>query len=124
MNSDPGGLRATLVHAVIPHGVELESEGDSEVTLYSVTLAPGETSGWHCHPGPVVVTIESGELTYYDVDGESWTVASGQGFVEKGRGHVHMVRNEGPVSCAFYMLNISPVGIPPRSEHQGPSVIG
>lgn len=120
MNGDLGGRRATLVQALIPHGVDLESEGDSEVTLTSVTLAPGETSGWHCHPGPVVVTVESGALTYYEADGEPETIVAGRGFVEKGHGHIHMVRNEGTGPCSFYMLNVAPVGVPPRSEYEGP----
>ena len=48
------------------------------------------------YPGPVIVTIESGALTYDDAFGETHVYVGGQGFVEPGQGHVHSVRNDGP----------------------------
>lgn len=36
---------------------------------YTATMAPGATSGWHRHPGDIIVLVKSGTLTVYGVDG-------------------------------------------------------
>ena len=60
-------------------------------------LAPGGSTGWHSHPGPVVVLIKSGALTFYDNEDPSCTgrtYVAGQAFIDSGQGHVHIARNE------------------------------
>jgi hypothetical protein len=53
-------------------------------------------TGWHTHPGPVVVVVASGELTYYRADDPTCTgitYSAGSAFIDPGHGHVHIARN-------------------------------
>src|SRR5215216_3187299 len=36
-----------------------------ETVLQQIVIGPGGSTGWHSHPGPVVVLIKSGALTFY-----------------------------------------------------------
>jgi quercetin dioxygenase-like cupin family protein len=69
-----------------------------ETVVQKITIAPGGHTGWHSHPGPVVVVIAQGAISFYD--GEDPTCAprvytAGKAFVDSGQGHVHIARNEG-----------------------------
>ena len=67
-----------------------------DTVVQSITLAPGGTTGWHSHPGPVVVVVASGALTFYSSDDPTCTgrtYTAGQAFVDSGQGHVHTARN-------------------------------
>ena len=68
-----------------------------ETVVQQIVLAPGGHTGWHSHPGPVVVLVKSGQLSFYDGDDPSCSVrtySAGQSFVDSGQGHVHIARNE------------------------------
>ena len=52
------------------------------------------TSGWHYHPGVVLVVVESGHVTTHDANCQTKTYGPGQAFVESG-GEVHLARNAG-----------------------------
>ncbi|MEP6569532.1 MAG: cupin domain-containing protein [Acidobacteriota bacterium] len=69
-----------------------------ETVMQQIIIAPGGHTGWHSHPGPVVVLVKSGALTFYAGDDPTCTgrtYAAGQAFVDSGQGHVHIARNEG-----------------------------
>ena len=57
------------------------------------TFAPGGYSGWHTHPGPVVITVKEGTMTFYQEDCTANVFTAGQGFIETGA-HPHFARNE------------------------------
>ena len=91
--------------------------GTGDVVVQRITLAPGGTSGWHSHPGPAIAVITAGALTLYDgmdasCQGRVYEI--GQGFVEPGRGHVHIARNEGTsvVEVAVTYLEVPAGGSP------------
>src|SRR5688500_18996684 len=67
----------------------------SEVITQEITIAPGGHTGWHSHPGPVLVQIKSGTLTYFSADAPcaALSYSAGQSFMDPGRGHVHIARN-------------------------------
>lgn len=68
-----------------------------ETVVQSIDIAPGGHTGWHSHPGPVVVVVASGQLTFYSSDDPTCTAkvyTAGQAFVDSGQGHVHIARNE------------------------------
>ena len=99
----------------------------TDTVVYTFTLAPGATSGWHRHPGGVVVVVKSGVLTTY---GLSHPPCVGQD-VGPGRTHFekdastarwpHFVRNLGsePVEAAVVAFNV-PVGGSARTESDPP----
>lgn len=67
-----------------------------ETVMQQIVIGPGGHTGWHSHPGPVVVLITSGALTFYSGDDPSCTprtYSAGQAFVDSGQGHVHIARN-------------------------------
>ena len=69
-----------------------------EVVVQEITIAPGGTTGWHSHPGPVVVVVKAGTLTYVrDAGGECILTpyAAGTAFVDPGQGHAHTAFNLG-----------------------------
>ena len=74
-------------------------KGLSDMHVLSNTIAPGGSFGWHSHPGPSFVLVQSGTATFYmgaDPKCRPHVVRAGSGFVDKGRA-VHIVRNEGTV---------------------------
>jgi quercetin dioxygenase-like cupin family protein len=47
-------------------GVRLTSKEVTDVRVQQVEIAPGGTSGWHHHPGVVIVVVSSGSVTFWD----------------------------------------------------------
>ena len=69
-----------------------------EVVVQEITIAPGGTTGWHSHPGPVVVVVKAGTLTYVRaVGGEciETPYPANTAFVDPGQGHAHTAFNFG-----------------------------
>lgn len=68
-----------------------------ETVVQQIILSPGGQTGWHSHPGPVVVLIKTGQMSFYDGDDPTCgvrTYSAGQSFIDSGQGHVHIARNE------------------------------
>ena len=92
----------------------------AETVMHQITIQPAVnnggvigTTGWHSHPGPVVVLITAGEMSFYDSDDPTCTVRTyiaGQAFVDSGQGHVHIARNEGTVPL---VLSATYFDVPP-----------
>ena len=47
-------------------GVRLTTKQDTDVRVQQVQITPGGTSGWHHHPGIVIVVVSSGSVTFWD----------------------------------------------------------
>lgn len=76
-----------------------------DTVVQQIVVAPGGTTGWHSHPGPVVVLIASGTMSFYSGDHGSCnrtTYTAGQAFVDSGQGHVHTARNEGTENLVLW----------------------
>jgi quercetin dioxygenase-like cupin family protein len=91
--------------------VELKTKGPMEVAVQRIVADPGETFGWHTHPGPTVVTVLSGTLTLYHAEdctnGIDYT--AGQSFSNLPD-EIHLARNEGPDNLVIYASYFVPVG--------------
>ncbi len=77
-----------------------------DTVIQQIVIAPGGNSGWHLHPGPVVVLVKSGQLSYYTGDDSTCTArrySAGQAFVEGGKGHVALARNEGSTNLEVWV---------------------
>ncbi len=107
-----------------PRGpVDFKAKANSPIDLVvrRHNYAPGSTTGWHSHPGPVFITVTQGELTYYEYDDRTCTphvVSEGEGFVDNGRGHV--VRNESDRPAQDVSVITAPVGGPFRTNLDAP----
>jgi quercetin dioxygenase-like cupin family protein len=67
-----------------------------QTVMQQIVIGPGGHTGWHSHPGPVVVLVKTGELTFYDSEDPTCTgrtYSTGQAFIDRGQGHVHIARN-------------------------------
>jgi hypothetical protein len=83
----------------------------TEVFIRHAVNPPGSSSGWHTHPGPVLVTVVSGAMTLYDGTDKTCTgvtYTAGHGFVDPGFGHGHLARNEGSEPAVVYATFILP----------------
>jgi quercetin dioxygenase-like cupin family protein len=118
------GLEATS--QTDTHAVELRATGPTDVHILQNKIAPGGTFGWHSHPGPSIVVVQSGALTLYPADDPTCTpqvFAAGSGFVDQG-GDVHVVRNEGSVEAVVYVTSIVPKGAGRRIDELDPGTCG
>jgi quercetin dioxygenase-like cupin family protein len=92
----------------------VEPDG-ADVFVQHLSLGANQVFAWHTHPGPVVVTVRSGSLTYQDGGPNACrdrAYTAGQGFVDPGFGHVHRVI-AGPSGAEIY----STFFLPPGSEN-------
>jgi quercetin dioxygenase-like cupin family protein len=78
------------------HREVLHVRNARETVVQQIVIGPLGQTGWHSHPGPVVVVIKSGALTFYSADDpacSSRTYYAGESFIDSGQGHVHLARN-------------------------------
>jgi len=95
--ADPTDIRFTIgghSHEVI------NVNNAKETVMQQIVIAPGGHTGWHSHPGPGVVLVKAGVVTFYQVSGEGGectrrTNSAGQAFFDGGQGDVQIARNEG-----------------------------
>jgi quercetin dioxygenase-like cupin family protein len=87
----------------------------AELTVQHIRLAPNQPIPWHTHPGPVFVLMAKGAFTYEYAQGSkcvSTTYTAGEGFVDRGFGHVHQA-TAGPEGAELYAVYV----LPPGSEN-------
>ncbi len=96
---------------------------DRDIVVSELSFAPGGYSGWHSHPGKVIVAVSRGSLTVYRGDGSTCvptTYSAGDLFVERG-GSVHQAVNEGTVAAVINVTYLRvPVGTSPRIDEAQP----
>ena len=105
------------------HGVKLKTKGLSDVYVTTITIKPGGYSGWHSHPGPSIISVNSGTLTLYDDCDDFLTphvYPAGSGLVEDAE-CVHNVKNEGDTDLVFVVVQIVPLGAPRRIDEPAPA---
>jgi len=73
----------------------------SNVIFARVTWAPEGTSGWHTHPGPVIVSVVEGELELVNErDCVVRTYTAGEAFLDPGQGNIHIASNPSTTDSA------------------------
>jgi quercetin dioxygenase-like cupin family protein len=101
-------------------GIHVSSNEPVDFVSMHLTFAPGGTTGWHVHPGPALVIVESGTVTKYSADCTVNRYSAGQAFVERGPTDVNMVRNETNTIAETLVTFITPVGAAPRGDVPAP----
>ena len=109
--------------------IKLERDGSTvvsnapsggEVVVQEITIAPGGTTGWHSHPGPVVVVVKAGTLTYVRAAGGECVdtpYSAGSAFVDSGQGHAHTAFNLGAENLVLIATYFDvPTGASPRID--------
>jgi hypothetical protein len=121
--------------------VEIKTKDNTDIAVSNVVVAPGGSSGWHSHPGPVLVVVKTGTITFYragkhsglDGDNEnpnngangpkcSRTVyPAGSAFVEvPAPGHVMLAKNEGATEATVTATYFAPPGAALRIDKPWP----
>jgi quercetin dioxygenase-like cupin family protein len=94
------------------NNVILHMKGQTDVLQADLIFQPGGTTGWHIHPGPVVVIIKSGALTEIHSNGCMTVHAMGSAFFEQPD-EVHNVVNQTGSVTEVLATFLSPVGTQP-----------
>jgi quercetin dioxygenase-like cupin family protein len=91
-------------------GVHVKTQGSVDLVTQELVFGPGGHTGWHSHPGPVLVTVKEGSLhlIYADDTSCQGTVyETGDSFVDRGDERVHIARAspfDGMVLWATYFV--------------------
>lgn len=95
--------------------VEVSVSGDDGVgvTFREITLAPGASTGVHCHYGQLVAVVSEGTLTHYaDIYPSGVHVYKTGDSIIEGAGYRHEGRNEGDENVVLWVTYIIPEGKP------------
>jgi hypothetical protein len=108
-----------------PHGAiddfRARSESPIDIVVQKHDFAPGGSTGWHSHPGPIFITVTQGQLTFYERDDPTCSphvVSAGHGYVDSGGGHIG--RNETDQPAQDVAVAAAPVGAAFRTELDAP----
>src|SRR5204863_5965522 len=99
-----------LAAALVPGPIDIDRRHRSNVVTVRIDFSPGDTTGWHSHPGPVLVQVVSGAVTLqHAAHGRclSDVVSAGHGLFETP-GAVHVAENRGPAPAALSATFIPP----------------
>jgi quercetin dioxygenase-like cupin family protein len=99
VHGDPSGLSVTPISLATldgpvrlnTAGIEMQTRGARDSLMARLEFGANGTTGWHTHPGPVIVEVASGQLTlrFATRTGcSTQTFGPGQGFIETG-GQIH-----------------------------------
>lgn len=114
-----GGLaEVSILVKTDPWMAQLRTKGDSTVQVVENRVAAGGTFGWHSHPGPSVIVVKQGTITFYRADDPTCTGTSysaGQALVDPGN-DVHVGRNEGSTEVIVLVTRFLPSGASPRID--------
>ncbi len=90
-------LGAVKEHAEVGDSwaVHLEDKGQSEFYFQDLVVGPGGYTGWHSHPGLLLITVKEGSVDFYDKECAKHTYVAGQSFTEGAEPHAAMNRGAG-----------------------------
>jgi quercetin dioxygenase-like cupin family protein len=102
----------------------LASYGLTDAYVVENDFQPGQTSGWHSHPGPSLVFVVSGTVINYvstrpHCAGKTYT--AGETFVDAGGLDVHMISNTGTEPAETIAVQFIPNGQERRIDEPEPS---
>ncbi len=108
-----------LVTAKFNHEVHLNSDrvkfqtkDPTDVRVQQFVIAPGGFSGWHHHPGIVIVSVASGSVTVWNSDCSSETygpgLPNGAVFAEGGDDPGQVTNASATVGATVYATFIAP----------------
>jgi hypothetical protein len=116
-----GTISTTLVTANFDHTahmnsdeVKFQTKDPTDVRIQRLVFAAGAYSGWHHHPGIILVSVEFGAVTLWDSNCNSETygpgLPNGAVFVEGGDDPVQATSTDGATA---YVTYVAPSADPP-----------
>lgn len=117
--TESAGVTATahVIGATLPQGVKVNADrikfkakNAVDVSVVTLTIAPGGTTGWHTHPGFAVIAVSQGAGTLYSADCSAKTFDAGQAFVETGDDPPTVFRNNSATPVVLTVSFFAPRG--------------
>ena len=105
------GTNADELNLHTAAGIKLKTKSSLDFVTQQIRIAPGGTTGWHSHPGPVLVTVKTGALTVVyasDPTCSGRTYTAGQSFVDRGDENVHTALNLGATEVELWATYLVP----------------
>jgi len=99
--------------------VSVEDQGQSEFYFQDFSMRPGGRTGWHSHPGLLLITVKEGGVDWYDKDCAKRSFTAGQSFTEGSE--PHNVVNSGSGYARLLVFYIVKSGEPRRIENNQPT---
>jgi quercetin dioxygenase-like cupin family protein len=100
--------------------LKFQTKDDADVATFSVTYDPLGFSGWHTHPGIVLVVVQSGSVVR-QVGCAAHTYGAGDSFIESDEQPAGQVRNPSDTTPAVLTVTqVTPHGSPRRAEANPP----
>jgi hypothetical protein len=137
-----GNAGAFHIRSTDGFDVEIKAKDNTDIAVSNVVVAPGGSSGWHSHPGPVLVIVKTGTITFYragkhggqngdDENGDNQKghaarctrtdYPAGSAFVEvPAPGHVMLAKNEGSTEATVTATYFAPPGAALRIDQPAP----
>jgi quercetin dioxygenase-like cupin family protein len=96
----------------------LFTSGPSNFIVQDVSYAPNGHTGWHSHPGILLVSVIEGSIEWYDANCQRTVYNVGNSLTESTA--THYVRNVGSVNAHFMVTYILANGQPRRIDQPAP----
>ena len=117
------GVTTDPVHEPIRQGdswsVNLDVSAPSDFYFQDLVVAPGGRTGWHSHPGLLMIAIKEGSIDFYDKDCRKRSFSAGQSFTESA--DPHNAFNTGTANARLLVFYIIKKGEPRRIEQAQPA---
>jgi len=105
-------------------GALLRTHGLTDGYVVDNKFDPGQTTGWHSHPGPSLIFVVAGAVTNYarsTAHCAGKTYSAGSSFIDQGGTDVHMLINNGSVAAETIAVQLIPSGQPRRIDEPEPA---
>ena len=102
----------------------VETEGASNIIQQEIKFSPGGTTGWHTHPGIVILTLaaDSGPIDWYDSKCGKTVYKAGDSWTEGTK--LHDVVNRGSTDAHFLVTYIVAKDVAKRTDQAAPRCAG
>ena len=91
-----------------------------DYVLRTLTVPPGQSTGWHFHDGTVYGYVQQGTLSHFDATCQSNGVYPTGTTITEPPDEVHIGRNLGTTPLVLDVLYVLPQGAPPSEDAPNP----
>jgi quercetin dioxygenase-like cupin family protein len=96
----------------------LFTSGPSDVIVQDANYASGGHTGWHSHPGIILISVIAGSMEWYDAQCARHVYNPGDSLTEGTQ--THYLRNVGSVNAHFTVTYVIAHGQPRRIDQPAP----
>jgi quercetin dioxygenase-like cupin family protein len=100
-------------------GIQFSTERSTDFYVQQVDFAPAGTSGWHEHPGLVLVTVATGAVIVHSGCKAGVQYSAGQTFVEPPLTPILVENASSTAPAQNFAAVVVPAGTPARLELPG-----